>query len=217
MSKFPQKYKYLLFKFLVGNLAKIILRFFPKLTKFLTMNSNIKMSVGLLIPLIAIIVFFVSIYYGNNIGAIFVAISGLLTWFLYGSIMKSEMPDVTGNIIILFGFLLSSAFFLNYGLTRNMFGGYEFILEGAAVSSTLLFVVVLLGINYKQRIPGMVGKNFWGNSEDSSQAKSLDEETVADIGDDRDTPYDDGEVDYDDYEYEYEPYGDDYEYDLEED
>lgn len=219
MSKFPQKYKYLLFKFLVGNLAKIILRFFPKLTKFLTMNSNIKMSVGLLIPLIAIIVFFVSIYYGNNIGGIFVAIGGLLTWFLYGSIMKSEMPDVTGNIIILFGFLLSSAFFLNYGLTRNMFGGYEFIVEGAAVSSTLLFVIVLLGINYKQRTPRVASRGFLGNSEDSSQAKSPDEETVTGIGDDRDTPYDDGEVDYDDYEYDYdyEPYSDDYEYDLEED
>jgi len=179
------------------------------------------MSVGLLIPLIAIIVFFVSIYYGNNIGGIFVAIGGLLTWFLYGSIMKSEMPDVTGNIIILFGFLLSSAFFLNYGLTRNMFGGYEFIVEGAAVSSTLLFVIVLLGINYKQRTPRVASRGFLGNSEDSSQAKSPDEETVTGIGDDRDTPYDDGEVDYDDYEYEYdydyEPYSDDYEYDLEED
>jgi len=199
---------------LVGNLAKIILRFFPKLTKFLTMNSNIKMSVGLLIPLIAIIVFFISIYSGNNIGAIFVAIGGLLTWFLYGSIMKSEMPDVTGNIIILFGFLLSSAFFLNYGLTRNMFGGYEFILEGAAVSSTLLFVIVLLGINYKQRLPGVVS---WGNGDDSSKTKTPEEETVADIGDDHDTLYDDGEVDYDDYDYDYEPYGDDYDYELEED
>ncbi len=122
------------------------------------------MSVGLLIPLIAIIVFFVSIYSGNNIGAIFVAIGGLLTWFLYGSIMKSEMPDVTGNIIILFGFLLSSAFFLNYGLTRNMFGGYEFILEGAAVSSTLLFVIVLLVINYKKRLNNVSSKNFSTNS-----------------------------------------------------
>ena len=174
------------------------------------------MSVGLLIPLIAIIVFFVSIYSGNNISAIFVAIGGLLTWFLYGSIMKSEMPDVTGNIIILFGFLLSSAFFLNYGLTRNMFGGYEFILEGAAVSSTLLFVIVLLGINYKQRLPGVVS---WGNGDDSSQTKTPEEETVADIGDDHDTLYDDGEVDYDDYDYDYdyEPYGDDYDYELEED
>ena len=220
MSKFPQKYKYLLFKSLVGNLAKIILRFFPKLTKFLTMNSNIKMSVGLLIPLIAIIVFFISIYYGNNIGAIFVAIGGLLTWFLYGSIMKSEMPDVTGNIIILFGFLLSSAFFLNYGLTKNMFGGYELILEGAAVSSTLLFVIVLLGINYKQRLHNVASKNFSTNSEDSSQTtKTPEEETVADIGDDSDTLYGPGEVGYDDYEYDYdyEPYGDDYEYGLEED
>ena len=137
----------------VGNLAKIILRIFSKLTKILTMNSNIKTSVGLLIPLIAIIIFLVSVYSGNNIAAIFIAIGGLLTWFLYSFIMKSEMPDVTGNIIILFGFLLSSAFFLNYGLSKNIFGGYEFNLEGAAVSSTLLFVIILLGINYKQRAP----------------------------------------------------------------
>ena len=207
----------MLFRLLIGNLAKIILRFFPKLTKFLTMNSNIKMSVGLLIPLIAIIVFFVSIYSGNNIGAIFVTIGGLLTWFLYGSIMKSEMPDVAGNIIILFGFLLSSAFFLNYGLTRNMFGGYELILEGAAVSSTLFFIIVLLGINYKQRSPGVASKDFWGNSEDGYQAKSPEGGAVADIGGDRDALYDDGEVDDYDYDYDYEPDGDDYDYDLEED
>ena len=95
-----------------------------------------------------------------------------------------------------------------------MFGGYEFILEGAAVSSTLLFVIVLLGINYKQRLPGVVS---WGTGDDSSETKTPEEETVTDIADDHDTLYDDGEVDYDDYDYDYEPYGDDYDYELEED
>ena len=79
-------YKHLLFFLLVGNLAKIILRFFPKLTKILTMNSNIKISVGLMIPLVAIIVFSVLIYAENNIAAMFAAIGGLLVWLLYSSV-----------------------------------------------------------------------------------------------------------------------------------
>ncbi len=91
-----------------------------------------------------------------------------------------------------------------------MFGGYELILEGAAVSSILFFIVVLLGINYKQRSPGVASKGFWVNGENSYQTKTPNVGTVSDIVDDRNTLNDDGEVD--EYGYEYEPYGDDYEY-----
>ena len=207
-------YKYLLFFLLVGNLAKIILRFFPKLTKILTMNSNIKISVGLMIPLVAIIVFSVLIYAENNIAAIFAAIGGLLVWFLYSSVMDAEMPDVTGNIIILFGFLLSTAFFLNYGLTRNMFGGYEINLEGVAISSTLLFLIVLVGISFRQRYQDVDNKSFVTAPVPEPQRESLEETVTNDGGLVDDTLYDDnGEEDYDyDYDYDYEPY-----YDYEED
>ena len=174
-------YKYLLFFLLVGNLAKIILRFFPKLTKILTMNSNIKISVGLMIPLVAIIVFSVLIYTENNIAAIFAAIGGLLAWFLYSSVMDAKMPDVTGNIIILFGFLLSTAFFLNYGLTRNMFGGYEFDLEGATISSILLFLIVLVGISFRQRYQDVDNKSFVTAPVPEPQRESP-EETITNDG-----------------------------------
>jgi len=211
-------YKYLLFFLLVGNLAKIILRFFPKLTKILTMNSNIKISVGLMIPLVAIIVFSVLIYAENNIAAIFAAIGGLLVWFLYSSVMDAEMPDVTGNIIILFGFLLSTAFFLNYGLTRNMFGGYEINPEGLAISSTLLFLIVLVGISFRQRYRVVDNKSFHTTPGTGSQSESP--EVVVAKGADLDggAVYDNSEDDYEpyyDYEDDYEPYYD-YEDDPEE-
>ena len=205
-------YKHLLFFLLVGNLAKIILRFFPKLTKILTMNSNIKISVGLIIPLVAIIVFSVLIYAENNIAAIFAAIGGLLAWFLYSSVMDAKMPDVTGNIIILFGFLLSAAFFLNYGLTQNMFGGYELNLEGATISSILLFLIVLVGISFRQRYQDVGNKSFVTALAPEPQGESP-EEVVTNDGDvvDDDLYDDNGEEDYD-YDYDYEPY-----YDYEED
>ena len=212
-------YKYLLFFLLVGNLAKIILRFFPKLTKILTMNSNIKISVGLMIPLVAIIVFSVLIYTENNIAAIFAAIGGLLVWFLYSSVMDAEMPDVTGNIIVLFGFLLSTAFFLNYGLTRNMFGGYEINLEGAAISSTLLFLVVLVGISFRQRYRNIENKSFdITPGAHQSQGENPDVVVAKDADFDGGAVYDNLEDDYEpyyDYEDAYEPYYD-YEDDPEE-
>ena len=211
-------YKYLLFFLLVGNLAKIILRFFPKLTKILTMNSNIKISVGLMIPLVAIIVFSVLIYAENNIAAIFAAIGGLLVWFLYSSVMDAEMPDVTGNIIILFGFLLSTAFFLNYGLTRNMFGGYEINLEGAVISSTLLFLIVLVGISFRQRYRNIDNKSFDITPGAGSQSESPDVVVAKDANLDGGDVYDNLEDDYEDdydYDYDYEPYYD-YEDDPEE-
>ncbi len=212
-------YKYLLFFLLVGNLAKIILRFFPKLTKILTMNSNIKISVGLMIPLVAIIVFSVLIYTENNIAAIFAAIVGLLVWFLYSLVMDAEMPDVTGNIIVLFGFLLSTAFFLNYGLTRNMFGGYEVNLEGAAISSTLLFLIVLVGISFRQRYRNIENKSFdITPGAHQSQSENPDVVVAKDADFDGGAVYDNLEDDYEpyyDYEDAYEPYYD-YEDDPEE-
>ena len=201
-------YKHLLFFLLVGNLAKIILRFFPKLTKILTMNSNIKISVGLMIPLVAIIVFSVLIYAENNIAAIFAAIGGLLVWLLYSSVMDAEMPDVTGNIIILFGFLLSTAFFLNYGLARNMFGGYEINLEGVAISSTLLFLIVLVGISFRQRYRGVDGKSFDIAPGTGSQSESPEVVVAKGVDLDDGAVYDNSEDDYEPY-YDYE---DDYDY-----
>ena len=79
------------------------------------MNNNIRAGVGFLIPAVAIIAFFSSILAENYLLGIFFATAGVLVWFLYAAIMQSELPDVTGNVIIVFGFLLSSAVLLKYG------------------------------------------------------------------------------------------------------
>ena len=58
--------------------------------------------------------------------------------------MESEMPDITGNMIVLLGGMLAVGFFLNYGVTKNMFGGFNINLEGATASAVVLFFSVLL-------------------------------------------------------------------------
>ena len=76
------------------------------------MNDNNKISVVLLIPAISVVAFVATLFNENYLGALFVAISGLLVWFAFSAVVKAEMPDVTGNIVIVFGVLLSLAFFL---------------------------------------------------------------------------------------------------------
>ena len=85
------------------------------------MNDNSKISVGLLIPAVSIIAFVSMLFSENFIGALFVAIGGMMVWFAYSAVMNAKMPDITGNIVMVFGVLLASAFFLNYGLSTNMF------------------------------------------------------------------------------------------------
>ena len=115
------------------------------------MNNNIRTSAGLFIPAAALIGFFYCAILSNFLGAILVAVGGVMLWYIYSLIMESAMPDVTGNVVILFGSLLSAAFFLNYGLTSNMFGGFSLNLEGAAVAAILLFFSVLLGVSLRGR------------------------------------------------------------------
>ena len=120
------------------------------------MNNNISIGVGFLIPVAAIVAFVFSVFSENFLIGLFIAIAGVLAWFLYSAIMQSEMPNVTGNIIIVFGFLISLAVFLNYGWDRNMFGGYELNIEGAAGSALLLFLNVLLGVLFKKSPTGPI-------------------------------------------------------------
>mgnify|MGYP003995025701 FL=1 len=119
----------------------------------INMNDNIKIGIGFLIPASAIIAFIISIYTESFLFAGFVSILGLLLWFLYSAIMQTSMPSVTGNIIILFGVLLSTAIFLSFGVKRNMFGGYELVPEGGAGSAILLLIIVLVGILFRTNAP----------------------------------------------------------------
>ncbi len=112
------------------------------------MNENIKIGVGFLFPAAALIAFFVSILFEQFLLGILIAVAGIFAWFLYTAVMETSMPTVTGNIIIVFGVLLSLAAFLNYGIEQNMFGGFSVDLEGLAGSAILLFFSVLCLILY---------------------------------------------------------------------
>ena len=110
------------------------------------MNGNSKTSIGLLIPAASFIVFIIAIYFENFSFSMFSAINGLLIWFLYTAVMRSKLPDVAGNIIILFGLLISIGFFLNFGISSNMFGGTDFNKETILGSLMILLVSVVLGV-----------------------------------------------------------------------
>ena len=120
------------------------------------MNNNIRVGVGFLIPVAAIVAFVFFVFSENFLMGLFIAIAGILAWFLYSAVMQSDMPGVTGNVIIVFGFLISLAVFLNYGWDRNMFGGYEINIEGAAGAALLLFLNILLGVLFKKSPVGPV-------------------------------------------------------------
>jgi len=168
------------------------------------MNDNIRTSVGLLIPATALVSFFYCAILGNFLGAILVAIGGVMLWYLYSLIMESAMPDITGNVVILFGSLLSVAFFLNYGLVTNMFGGFSLNLEGIAVAAILLFFSVLLGVSLRGR-PVVV----LDQTKVNSPAVSPDVVNEGGSDDDHEESVDEYDY-YDPSEYEYPDY---YEYD----
>jgi len=117
------------------------------------MNDNIKTSLGLLFPFSSIALFVYFCIVGNFLAAILASVGGVMFWYLYSVVVESEMPDITGNVVILFGGMLAVAFFLNYGVTKNMFGGFNINLEGTAASAVLLFFSILLGVNLRAR-PG---------------------------------------------------------------
>ena len=110
------------------------------------MNSNSKTSIGLLIPATSFIVFIIAIYFENFSFSMFSAICGILIWFLYTAVMQTKLPDVTGNIIILFGLLISVGYFLNFGISSNMFGGIDFNKETIIGSLMILLISVVLGV-----------------------------------------------------------------------
>ena len=175
------------------------------------MNDNIKIYIGVLIPSSAIIAFILSIYTESCLFAGFVSILGLLLWFLYSAIMQTSMPNVTGNIIILFGVLLSTATFLSFGVKRNMFGGYELVPEGGAGSAILLLIIVLVGILFRTNAPPTFVQTR-AFSEKPHPASSKEQQASPQQNDDASVENDPYEVaDYSDYiDYYGEGEGEDY-------
>ena len=94
------------------------------------MNNDIKSGVGYIIPLGAIIGFFTALFLGEYFLSIYIAISGILVWFLYMVVMESSPPSNLGNLIMFFGVLLSVGIFMGFGVSQNMWGGIEFVFRG---------------------------------------------------------------------------------------
>ena len=79
------------------------------------MANDMKSGIGFLIPGAGVIGFFTSLLLGEFLISIIIAISGILVWFLYMIVMESHMPEEMGNMIILFGILLSLGSFFGFG------------------------------------------------------------------------------------------------------
>ena len=115
------------------------------------MNNDIKSGVGYIIPLIAVIGFFTALFLGEYLLSVFVAIAGILVWFLYMVVMESSPPSNLGNLIIFFGILLSVGVFMGFGVTQNMWGGIELVSEGSLFALVVFFFSILTGLLFRNQ------------------------------------------------------------------
>jgi hypothetical protein len=131
------------------------------------------------------------------------------------------MPDVTGNIVIVFGVMLSLAFFMNYGLLTSMFGGFEIKLEGVVGSVLILFFTVLMGVLFNNANTDHTSQDISTPLSPTVQPKIVAQPVESsDESDNEDNEYDydeyDGYGDYDNVEdLEDYYYGDEYEEEYE--
>ena len=124
------------------------------------MNNDIKSGVGYIIPLAAVIGFFTALFLGEYLLSVFVAIAGILVWFLYMVVMESSPPSNLGNLIMFFGILLSVGVFMGFGVTQNMWGGIEFVSEGSLFALVVFFFSILTGLLFRnQPVVQSVGSN----------------------------------------------------------
>ena len=187
----------------------------PKINRDITMNDNIKTSLGLLFPFSSIALFVYFSIIGSFLAAILAAVGGVMFWYLYSVVMESEMPDITGNMIVLLDGMLAVGFFLNYGVTKNMFGGFNINLEGATASAVVLFFSVLLGINLRARPDTSIKPDTLETPITSSAKPALAESDKFDVSNDlSSSAFGENYSYYDPSEYEY-PGDYDYEYDDE--
>ena len=115
------------------------------------MANDIKSGVGFIIPAAGVVGFFTSLLLGEYMLSIIIAVLGILIWFIYMLVMESHMPHEMGNMIMLFGVLLSLGIFFSFGITQNMWGGFEFQPEGSIFSLVILFFAILTGLNFRNQ------------------------------------------------------------------
>ena len=115
------------------------------------MANDMKSGIGFIIPAAGVVGFFTSLLLGEFLVSIIIAVAGIMVWFLYMLVMESNMPQQMGNMILLFGILLSIGIFFGFGVTQNMFGGFEFQPEGSIFALVILFFAVLTGLNFRNQ------------------------------------------------------------------
>ncbi len=120
------------------------------------MANDMKSGVGFIIPAAGVVGFFTSLLLGEFLVSIIIAVAGIMVWFLYMLVMESNMPQQMGNMILLFGILLSIGIFFGFGITQNMFGGFEFQPEGSIFALVILFFAVLTGLNFRNQASSTV-------------------------------------------------------------
>ena len=106
------------------------------------MANDIKSGIGYIIPAAAVVGFFITLLLGEYLRSIVIAVAGILVWFVYMLVMESSPPPNLGNLIMLFGTLLSLGILMSFGVVQNIWGGIEFQTEGALlalVSCSFLF------------------------------------------------------------------------------
>ncbi len=135
------------------------------------MSNEIKSGIGYLIPVGGLVGFVLSLIAGNFLLGIFFAVTGVLLWFLYMVVMETSLPTTTGNVIILFGVLLSLAIFLNYGWEQTLWGGYTFRADGSIFALVILFFSVLSGILFRQHRQGVAATQVGLTPEEQALVK----------------------------------------------
>ena len=115
------------------------------------MTNDVKSGVGFIIPALGVVGFFTSLLLGEFLLSIIIAVMVILVWFLYMLVMESHIPGEMGNMIILFGMMLSLGIFFGFGIMQNMWGGYDLKPEGAIFSLIILFFSVITGLNFRNQ------------------------------------------------------------------
>ena len=115
------------------------------------MANDMKSGIGYLFPAFGVIGFVIALLLGEFLASILITVLGILVWFLYMLVMESAIPKQMGNMIILFGVMLSIGILLGFGITQNLWGGFEFQPEGSLLSLVILFFAILTGLNFRNQ------------------------------------------------------------------
>ena len=137
------------------------------------MASDMKSGLGFLIPTAGVVGFFTSLFLGEFLISIIIAVLGILIWFLYMLVMESHIPEEMGNMIILFGVLLSVGIFFGFGIKENMWGGFELQSEGSIFSLVILFFAILTGLNFRNQQSSILAPSNNSNSGLTNEDRDL--------------------------------------------